>query len=84
MSDRITLDKLRERLNEWNDRHADLKMSYNAWENHVSIYLANDAGGIEEIIAEGRTAREAWEQFYVWRNGYYFGFKDALKEVYGK
>ena len=76
---RITISDIGIWIYDWNEAHPNLKMNYFAWENHVEIARVNDAGGIEEVICSGRTAREAWEQFRIWKNGYCAGLKDSSK-----
>lgn len=58
---------------DWNKAHPDIPMAYFAWANHVEISRVNEQGGIIEVIASGRTAREAWEEFRAWKKGFEFG-----------
>ena len=70
---RITTSDVAIWIHDWNEANPTIPMAYHAWAGHFEIARVNDQGGILEVLGEGRTAREAWEEFRAWKRGFVFG-----------
>ena len=68
---RITTNDIKRWLKDWNEVHPDCKMTYTACLGYVGIGFLLEHGAIN-TIATGSSAREAWEKWCCWRDGYLY------------
>ena len=67
---KITKKDIREAVDGWNKAHPEIPMTYSISLEYFGIGFLTEHGGMETFIS-GCTAREAWEKFCSWKNGYY-------------
>lgn len=68
---RITTNHIKRWLDTWNENHPECKMKYTANLGYVGIGLLLEHGAIHTLVS-GSNAREAWEAFSAWRDGYLY------------
>lgn len=66
---RVTYNKLKEWVDNWNEYHSDAEVKLSAYNDYYHIL----DGKTHEMIVCEKTPGKCWEVFNVWKKGYFKG-----------